>query len=302
MEQPHEHPVKESQRLLKLGILLSFLIFVIEFTGGFWTRSLSLISDAWHQFIDIWSLILSFLALMIAQRPANDRKTFGLHRMEVLAAFLNGVFVFFIAAGIVYASWNRLQSPVAVNSAGALGIATFSLALNLVTAGLFYKRSKEDLNIRGAYLHLVGDALSTVAVVLAAAFMVVTGTTRVDPFVSALIAGIVLWGAGRLLKEALNTLLEGVPPGIQVSDVEKSILNVSGVDSVHDLHVWSICSHLRALSGHVLVREELLPRQHSILETIGKTLKDRFGIAHTTIQVESKAWPSQETLEPIHHA
>src|SRR6185437_15282852 len=188
MEQPHQHPMDESQRLLKVGIMLTFAIFLLEFFGGLATHSLALMSDAWHIFIDIWALVLSFLAFFVAQRPADERRTFGLHRMEVFAATVNGFTVFFIAIGILYAAWRRLNHPVAVRSLELLWIAGAGLALNLVVAGLFYERSQMDSNIRGAFLHVLGDDLGTLAVMLAAGLMIVTKSLRIDAVVSALIA------------------------------------------------------------------------------------------------------------------
>jgi cobalt-zinc-cadmium efflux system protein len=297
MEQPHDHPAEDSQRLLRLGIFLSIAIFFLEFGGGLWTHSLALLSDAWHVFIDIWALVITFLAIYLAKRPVNDRRTFGLHRMELLAATLNGLTVFLIAIGILVAAWRRLHHPVPVRTVDLLIISSIGLAMNTGIAALFYKRSHQDLNIRGAFLHILGDALNTLAVVVAALLMLWTKWTFVDPLVSAATAGIVLWGSGRLLRESFNTLLEGVPRDIDVAVVEREILGVPGVVSVHDLHVWSICSHLNALSGHVLLASEQMGRQHAVLERIGRLLKERFRITHTTIQVESKAWPRMdETL------
>jgi cobalt-zinc-cadmium efflux system protein len=297
MKQSHDHPMEESQRLLKTAILLSFSIFVLEFAGGIWSRSLALLSDAWHIFIDIWALVLSLLAILLARRPVDDRRTFGLHRMEVLAATVNGFTVFLIAIGILYAAWQRFQNPVAVHSGRLLGISTIGLVATIGVAALFYRQSHRDLNLRSAFLHLVGDVLNSLAVVIAAVLIRVTGSPYIDPIVSALIAFVVLWGSGRLLRESVNTLLEGVPAGIRVPDVETEILRVPGVLSVHDLHVWSICSHLNSLSGHVLIGTEQMPQQQAVLEGIGRVLKARFGIEHTTIQVESKAWPDLDRRE-----
>jgi cobalt-zinc-cadmium efflux system protein len=301
MRPPHEHPVEESQRLLKIGILLSFLIFLLELFGGLWTHSLAMMSDAWHIFIDIWALVVSFFAVYVAKRPANDRQTFGFHRMEVFAAMINGFTVFLIAVGILYSAWKRFLYPSDVHAERLIVLAGVGLVLNLIVAGLFYKPSQKDMNIRGAFLHMVGDALNTLAVIIAAAIMLITKYNRADPIVSVFIAVVVLWGSGRLLKDAVNTLLEGVPKGIEVGAVEREIQRVPGVLSVHDLHVWSICSHLNALSGHVLLGPDHMNNQCQVLEVIGKTLKDRFGIAHTTIQVESKGWPNMERLEEAQH-
>jgi cobalt-zinc-cadmium efflux system protein len=292
MQLSHEHPIEDPQRLLKIGIFLTFLIFVVEFVGGFWTRSLALLSDAWHVFIDIWALTLSLFAIYMARRPVNDRKTFGLHRLEVLAAAINGLSVFVIAVGILWSAWKRFQQPVEVRVVPLLWISLAGLLVNLIVAALFYRRSRSDLNIRGAFMHVVSDALNSVAVLIAAGLILVTKKPIFDPIVSVIIASVVLWGSGRLLKESLNTLLEGVPPGIRVGQVEKAILEIPGIESVHDLHVWSICSHLNTLSGHVLLAQAQMEQQPVILDEISRRLKDRFGILHTTIQVESRAWPT----------
>lgn len=287
----------DSQRVLILGIVLTFFIFLLEFFGGLWSQSLALMSDAWHIFIDIWALVLSFLAILMARRPVNDRQTFGLHRMEVFAATLNGLTVFFIAGGILYAAWKRFMTPTTVHTGPLIGVATVGLLLNLVVAWLLYGQSKGDSNLRGAFLHIMGDAFNTLAVLVSGVLIHFTGILRIDSIVSAVIAAVVLWGSGRLLRESVNTLLEGVPPGIKVTEVESEITQIPGVLSVHDLHVWSICSHLSALSGHVLLREEQMHEQHRVLEDIGRNVKSRFGISHTTIQVESKSWPMAEEME-----
>jgi cobalt-zinc-cadmium efflux system protein len=293
----HEHPANDVEHLLRIGIAVSLLIFLIEFMGGLWSHSLALLSDAWHIFIDIWALVVSYLAIFLAKRPVSHQRTYGLHRMEVLAALVNGFTVFLIAIGIVYAAARRYNNPQDVHSRPLILVAGMGLVLNILVATLFYKGSEHDVNIRGVFLHLVGDAAGTVAVLIAGLVILLTGWRQIDPIVSGLIAVIVLWGAGRLLRESFNTLLEGVPRGIQVGEVENEIKKVEGVLSVHDLHIWSICSHLKALSGHVLVHPNGLSRQDIVLEGINHNLKQRFGIEHTTIQVESKAWPELEQLQ-----
>jgi cobalt-zinc-cadmium efflux system protein len=288
----HQHPDADPQWILQIGISLALLIFFLEFFGGLWTRSLALLSDAWHRFIDIWTLVISFLAIFLAKRPVSERQTFGWHRAEVLAALGNGILVFFIAVAILYAAFRRYQHPTPIHNKSLLLVAGIGLLLNGAVAVLFYAPSRHDLNIRGAFLHVLGDALSTLAVIIAALLMWVSHSTRIDSVVSGVIACVVLWSAARLLRDSLNTLLEGVPRHIQVAVVERDILGVDGVVSVHDLHVWSICSHLNALSGHVLLFPERMRDQQNVLEKISRSLKDHFGITHTTIQVESKDWPS----------
>lgn len=290
----HQHPFDDTENLLKTGIIVSIFTFLLEISVGFWAHSLALLSDAWHVFIDIWALAISFLAIILARRPANDRRTYGLHRMEVMAALANGTLVFLIAMGILVAAFQRFTNPPEVHGKAVLIMGAVGLLLNGVVARLFYKKSAEDMNLRGVFIHLVGDALSSVAVLIAGTVMVTTGWRTIDPIVSILIACIVLWSAVRLLRDAFETLLEGVPRGIQATAVEEEIKRVEGVLSVHDLHIWSICSHLKSLSGHVLIDPGFLSRQDTLLESIHRVLRERFGITHTTIQVESKTWPGVE--------
>jgi len=294
MKHSHRHPAEHSSRILKIALGLTICIFLIEFCGGLWTHSLALMSDAWHVFIDAWALVASLIAIILAQRPASDRRTFGLHRMEVFAAFLNGVMVFAVALAIFYAAIGRWRHPKPVDSRSLLAFAAIGLILNLIVAKIFMPHSRGDINIRGAFLHILGDAMNTLAVIIAAGLMLWTGSQRIDTIVSCTIAFLILLAAGHLLREAFNTLLEGVPHGIDVALVEKGILRTEGVVSVHDLHVWSICSHFNSLSGHVLIADGSMPRQREILDKIGRMLRERFGISHSTIQVESKAWPPAE--------
>jgi cobalt-zinc-cadmium efflux system protein len=293
----HEHPFGDTENLLKTGIFVSFFIFLLELFGGVWSHSLALLSDSWHVFIDIWALVLSFLAIFLAKRPANDRRTYGLHRMEVMAALANGLTVFLIAAGILYTAVVRFKHPPQVHSRPMLIIAAIGLLANLLVAVAFYKKSANDLNMRGVFLHLISDTLSSVAVLVAGTIIAFTGWRQIDPIVSVVIGCIVLGGGYRLMRDAFNTLLEGVPRGIQAAAVEQSIQGVDGVLSVHDLHIWSICSHLKALSGHVTIDPRDMTHQDRVLDGINRSLKERFGISHTTIQVESKAWPEIEQAQ-----
>ena len=294
MRQSHEHPIDESQRLLKIGIILTLFIFLLELAGGVWTHSLALISDAWHIFIDIWALVISFLAFHMARRPVSGRSTFGLHRMEVFAAALNGLTVFAAGAVILAAAVWRFYHPGMVYSGRLLGVSGIALIINLGVAALFYRRSHDDLNMRGAYVHMAADALNTLAVFISGVLIAWTHWVRIDALVSGVIAFMILWGSGRLLRDSVNTLLECAPAGIAVAEVESEIRKVDGVVSVHDLHVWSICSHLNALSGHIRLDEADMKKQRAVLTNIDKNVRDRFGIAHTTIQVESGEWPEIE--------
>jgi cobalt-zinc-cadmium efflux system protein len=293
----HEHPFNDTEDLIKTVIFVSLAIFLMELFGGLWSHSLALLSDAWHVFMDIWALVISFLAILLARRPVNDRRTYGLHRMEVMAALANGVAVFVIAAGIIYTAIKRYNQPPQVHSRGMLVIAGIGLLANAFVAIAFYKKSSSDMNLRGVLLHLISDTLSSFAVLIAGIVILLTGWRQIDPIVSILIGCIVLSGAFRLLRDAFNTLLEAVPHGIQAAAVEQTIRGVEGVISVHDLHVWSICSHLKALSGHVTVSPNDMAHQDRVLEGINRSVKESYGISHTTIQVESKAWPEIEQAQ-----
>lgn len=283
----HSAPVDSSiSRSFILAIILTAVTLVAEVAGGLWTNSLALLSDAAHVFMDIFALVLSLLANRLAQRPATDTRTFGLHRLEILASLTNGLTLLLMSAGILYEAWGRILQPQAVRSKEMFIIAIVGLVMNLIAASVLHRHSEDDLNVRSAFLHVVGDAAASVGVIGGGIFMAVTGHYIADPLISIAIALIIVYGAWRILREALHILLEGVPVGIELQDVVREMQTVDGVQGVHHLHLWSICSHLTFLAAHIDLDPQWQGRGGSVVAELEHRLADRFHIHHTTLQIE----------------
>jgi cobalt-zinc-cadmium efflux system protein len=279
----HANQTLQHRFVLSLGI--SALIFVAELLGGFWTGSLALLSDSAHVFLDFFALAFSYIALRVSTLPADDRHTFGWHRLEVFAGLANGITLFAVTITIFYEAWQRIKSPIAVQSAEMLVIAAIGLTANLITARLLKEHHHQDLNIHSAFLHVVGDALSSVGVIMGGLVMLFTGWVIIDPIISVMICLFLFIGSWRVLRSSVHILFEGTPEGISLSEVARSLGEIDGVRDVHDLHIWSICSGYPALSVHVCLDfDDAITGRMSAIK---KLLQDRFGIEHTTIQIES---------------
>lgn len=269
------HPSKSIENRFILSVLLTAAILVAEVIGGFWTGSLALLSDAAHVFMDVFALALSYIALRLSALPADDRHTFGFHRLEVIAALINGVTLGAIAIEIFGESWARWQNPEPIKSAEMLVIASIGLVVNLIVAFVLRghdhekeeegEDKREDLNVRSAYLHVIGDAVSSVGVILAATLIWLTGWIWLDSLMSVLIGVLILFSSWRVLKSSLHTLVEGVPEGLSVEKIGQNMAEVSGVQDVHDLHIWSICSGHIALSAHVITANQSLVEGDGIM-------------------------------------
>jgi cobalt-zinc-cadmium efflux system protein len=291
--QPHASRGIENRFIISL--VLTGIIFIAELVGGIWTGSLALLSDSAHVFLDLFALGLSFLALRISARPADDNHTYGYHRLEVLAALANGLTLLFISVAIFYEAWQRWQSPVQVKSLQMLVIAAIGLLVNVVVALVLGGKDhhpeeeaheREDGNVKSAFLHVLGDAVSSVGVIIAALIIARTGWQWVDALTSELIGVIILVSSWRVLRSSLHILVEGVPEGISLGKVGQAMAAVPGVIGIHDLHVWSICYGHISLSAHVTVGDDGLTSGPEITQELKKRLQDGFGIQHTTIQVE----------------
>jgi cobalt-zinc-cadmium efflux system protein len=273
---------------LRLAIPLTLAVFAAELIGGIWTSSLALLSDSLHVLFDATALGLSYAAIVLAARPASDRHSYGLHRGEILAALANGLTVALIAAWIFSEAWERLHSPRPIRVGGMMGVALAGLAANAVVARLLHGHHHDDLNVRGAYLHVLGDLLASAAVVAGGAVIWATGWTLIDPLLGLAIGLLLLWGAGRLVRESLHVLMEGVPAGITVEGVVAVVRGVPGVTDFHRVHIWSLCSHIRALSAHLTVDDAAGRDAHAVLDAVNDLLHERFGITHTTLQSECR--------------
>ncbi|BCG48824.1 Cobalt/zinc/cadmium resistance protein CzcD [Citrifermentans bremense] len=285
----------------KYAIILTAVTLVAELAGGLWTNSLALLSDAAHVFLDLFALLLSLGAIKLASYPVSDTRTFGWHRMEVFASFINGSTVFLIAGIICYEAVIRFVHPEEVKSLEMLIIAFIGLVMNLVSAGALHSHSHDDLNVHSAFLHVIGDAAASVGVIIGGIIMYFTNWYLLDALISVGIGFIIFWGSWRVMREAVHILLEGVPRGIEVEKVSATILEIEGVEEVHHVNIWTICSHILALSGHVVVPPTFKGDHGGILRRIEERLFERYHISHTTLQLETSRCTDIEGAKQFRH-
>ena len=271
-----------------LGITASF--FVIELVGGILTNSLALQTDAFHMLTDVFALAYALFAAWLAQRPVTLKRTYGYYRVEILSAFLNGIFLWAVVIFVFYEAIQRIQQPAGVQSLNMLIIAVLGLIANGLVAATLSKSRNDSLNLKGAFLHVIADVLGSVGAISAGVIMVFTGWYQADPIASIMIGVLVFYSSGKLVRDSVNVLLEGVPPHIDVASLERRMVGVKGIKNVHDLHVWSIAdTKMCCMSSHVVV-EEGIDRKELITKLI-HMLKEEFGIDHTTIQLEDEGYP-----------
>lgn len=280
-------------RRLKIGIILNLVFALAEFIAGLAAGSLALVGDAWHNFGDVIALALSWVALRQAERPATGRKTFGYHRASILAALGNGLVLIGITLWLFYEAIQRLRQPELPEAAVMMAVAGAGFLMNLAVA-ISLKRSTRDISVRSAYLHLMSDAFVSLGVVAAGGVILLTGWSLIDPLLSLVIGVLILVGSWDIVMEALNVLMEGVPRGIDVDRVLDAMRSLPEVKDTHDLHVWSLSSHVYALSCHIQVADLPVSEGTQLLDRISRMLKERFGIAHATIQLEAEACPPQD--------
>ena len=255
-----------------------------EAIGGWLTNSLALIADAGHMLTDVAALTLTLAAFWFASRPATAKKTFGYYRLEILAAFVNGVALVLISLWVLYEAYERWSEPPVVEGYGLTAVAVGGLFVNLICAYLLHGDHQHDLNMRGAWLHVMGDLFGSATAIIAGVLILAFGWMWADAACSVLISLIIVFGAWNLIRESVNVLLEGTPAHINLAAVEDALLNTEGVLEIHDLHVWTISSGLEALSAHVCHDANAAPAQ--LLKLLRKRLHDEFSIEHLTIQME----------------
>ncbi len=277
---------KDRTRLIA-ALIITGLIALAEAVGGYLTRYLGLMSDAGHMVTDVSGLALSLVAAWFGARPANVKKTYGYYRAEILSALFNGVLLLGITGFILYEAYQRLRVPTPISLGPAMVVSAIGLVANLITLALLHR--SHSMNVRGAFLHVVGDTLSSVAVLVGAGIIGLTGWLLVDPIVSAAISVVIVIGAIRLMRDAVDVLLEATPAHVDLDAVRELMAKVTGVTAVHDLHVWTISSGIYALSAHLVVLDPVC-NNDQILSAVKHDLYDRFGIDHTTIQIESEAY------------
>ncbi len=298
----HSHgPASGRQGLILKAAAVATLGYVLlAFAAGLYAHSLALLSEAGHNLTDFLALIVSWVGVYLQSKPPTESKTFGYHRAGVLAALLNVVTLVVLTVFIVVGAIVRLQHPVAVATRPMLLVAAVGVLMNGVIAALLH-RGKADVNVRGAFLHMVGDALSTALVIVGALVIAATGKVWVDPALSLLIAAFILWSSWGVLHETLNILLEGSPRGVATDQVCHALEAVEGVEEVHDMHIWSLGSQAHALSCHVRIADIPPSESDSILRCLQQLLADRYNIRHSTIQFENSACAiSHGCVIPVH--
>jgi cobalt-zinc-cadmium efflux system protein len=289
MMHAHTHLTDQSQsatRRLVLSISLTAAFVAFEIVTGLFSNSLVLLTDAAHNITDVLALALTWWALRATTKPASSEKTFGYHRAGILVALVNSTTLAIIALGIFYEAYRRLLAPPEVKADVLIGVGLVAVVVNLGTALLVRRGSEHDLNLRSAYLHLMGDVLSTVGAVIAGVAIRFTGLDWLDPLVSIFIGVLILWNAWGILRESVNILMEATPDDVDVKAVVDSILQVEGVRGVHDLHIWSITHGLRTLSAHILTDDIPISEGTKIQAAVSELLDTRYGIFHATLQLE----------------
>ncbi len=280
----HEHARGNSQRLLSTVLALNFVYMLAEAIGGWWANSLALMSDAGHMFADVAALALSLFAVRFAARPATPSKTYGYYRMEILAALINGVTLIGLALLICYEAYHRLRQAENIDAKTLMIISVGGLLVNLISARVLHGAHEHDLNLRGAFLHVLGDLFGSVAAIGAGALIWWRGWLWADPLFSVIICVLIVYSSWRLVSESVNILLEGAPAHINAAAVEAAMRAVVGVRAIHDLHIWTITSNRYAVTAHVIIDEA--SDSYQILRELRELLASRFDLTHSTLQIE----------------
>ena len=288
MGHAHNHDVGTTGRRLILSIAVTAVFVVGEAIAGYFAHSLALLSDAGHNFSDALALVFSWYGIWMAQKPSTAKRTFGHHRVGILTALVNSVSLVVIALLIFWEAISRLRHPEPVRSTPMIIVALVAVLMNTLISLWLRSAARRDLNVRSAYLHMLGDAVSAAGVVAAGVVVAFTGASIADPLVSILIALLILWSSWTILKESVNVLLEAIPEGLNMEAVEQAISGVAGVEAVHDLHVWTVGSGIIACSCHITVEEQSVRSGQNVLRAVAEELEHDFGITHTTIQVEAE--------------
>ena len=296
-ENPHNHGHQHHlQSKFRFALLFTGVVFLVEVVGGILSNSLALLSDAAHVLSDVLALTISWLAIYLSTRPATYSRTYGYHRTEVFAAFINGVSLIVISGWIFYEAVQRFRQPEPVQSLEMLIVAFIGFIANALIVWLFHGEGRRNLNVRSAMLHVIGDTLSSVAVIAGGGLMYWTNWYVVDPILSCIIALVILIGAWRVTKESTHILLEGSPRHADAQTVAKHICEIYPIKDVHDMHIWSLCSNYYALSVHVVMDDHTEESAYELRQQINRELQIQFGIFHTTIQIERIACAQKGNL------
>ena len=274
---------------LKIALAIVLVVMVAEVVGGILSNSLALLGDAGHMLVDALALGLTLFAITIASRPATPTKTYGYYRVEIMAALANGSILILVSLYIFYEAYQRFLDPPTVKVPIMLLVAGIGLIANLAGILLLRKGSRRSLNIKAAFWHIVGDTISSVGVIVGGIIISITGWGIVDPLIAVLIGGIILWGAVRIVRESVDILLEAVPRHVQLDKVIETIKKAPGVESVHDIHIWTITSGVHALSAHLVIEDQAVSRSAEIVARVNQDLARYFDVGHSTLQLECEA-------------
>ncbi len=288
---PHTHShlreaAKQTTSRLSLSLFLTLAFVVIEAGAGYFANSLALLTDAAHNLTDVIALGLSWFAIRLTAQPANAQKTYGYHRAGILVALINSTTLVLISIGIFYEAYHRFVSPPEVQSGILIGVGLVAVVINLVTALLVHRGSESDLNLRSAFVHLMGDVISTIGAVIAGVIIYFTDANWLDPLVSVLIGFLILYNAWGILRETIDILLESTPRDVDIKQMVSEITELDGVLGVHDLHVWSLTQNLRTMSAHILTADVPVSVGAEIQGRINELVYHRYNIAHATLQLE----------------
>ena len=282
----HDHGTASSRNRLIIVLAITVAIMAAEVVGGFLSNSLALLGDAGHMLVDVLALGLSLFAMTMAARPATLSKTYGYHRVEIMAALANGTMLALVSVYIFYEAYRRFLEPPVVHAPLMLVIASIGLVANFSGIVLLRGANQGNLNIRAVFWHVLGDTVSSVGVIAGGIIIAFTGRGIVDPIIAVVIGLIILWGAVRLVRESVDILLEAVPSHVSVDEVIGMIKKVPGVDEVHDVHIWTLTSEIHALSAHLMIQDQSVSGSAEILERVNRDLREQFNITHTTLQLE----------------
>jgi cobalt-zinc-cadmium efflux system protein len=286
------------EKYLKTSIILTCGYFIVEVIGGLISGSLSLLGDAGHMFRDVISLLITLSALKIAKRIPSKTKTFGYHRVEILAAFFNGFLLIAISGWIFLEAFKRFQNPVPIESTAMFFIAFIGLIVNIYVA--FILRGSQDINIKSAFLHVFTDALASFAVILASIWIFFTGRTMIDPILGGVIAIFVLFSAFTIIRDSLNILLEFTPKDINFDGLVETIENIEGVEGIHNIHLWSLCSNLNVMDAHIFTNISTMRNIEKVKAKIKKTLT-KYNIRHSTLEFECEECVRKRKVEKMEH-
>ncbi len=288
-EHTHSHfgdIAKHTGSRLALSLALTAIFVIIEAGAGLFANSLALLTDAAHNFTDVIALGLSWYAVRLTTQPSNSQKTYGYHRAGILVALINSTTLVIISLGIFYEAYSRFTNPPEVNSEVLIGVGVAAFIINLVTALMVKDGSDHDLNMRSAFVHLMGDVVSTIGAVIAGVIIYFTHANWLDPFVSVLIGLLILWNAWGILRETVDILLESTPRDVDMKAMVDEMMQVKGVIGIHDLHVWSITQGLRTMSAHILTDDISVSAGAEIQSRVNELVAHRYNISHATLQLE----------------